>query len=885
MKDFKLRLIMVFVILLTTFLINTPASIGLCCGDTCYEYGTCNIDGWYEGCKDISGSAHSPGTNLGCLKCLCSGKNDCNWYPNDIKCKTDNGNDYFCLYDKNTLPSSVSSVCKDRDESENFCSAKVCSDRPGYWIQHGEFVSLKQYDSGNWEYYFEDLFNQGSDNLLSITNRQKRCCQDDQDEFYITNEVGNLGTRSACCASPNSCVDKDGFCQNEKEAETSCDDGFDNDCNGLIDQEDPGCCPNSDHNANCCTSAGGVYNTIAKNCCGDLPNDNGFIKDNRFLCYIKDNSKMWLDLLDANTAGKVFTINHPDYTEYEILKSNTGFATCDSENDGASSTTSLTSSQGTVESKRPPRTDVHSYLCYTSTDSKEKFAECTGNKVPYSSISTGGTRHNEGQSVTDKQENKKYCCTGITNGWVNDLDNPSCINPPEGLSKTACELAGNNYKLAKSGEKESTSTPNLGKFGNTVCCGDDSYDNYNETTIDNTKYTACCDKQTDCVDATGSCRNETQGEQSCDDNIDNDCDGKIDTLDPDCCGDGDSNKNCCELRGGKWSNGMCCGDDTPEYEIDSSETYPDASPPNTKTQACCPSKTDCVYNNKCHISEKDGGKENAGNGCYDGFDNDCDGGYDFYETYKYSDGVAEIQGTAVSEEDRFRNANSIPDEDCVVTISGKVLAEGGETLEGKEFEIRMSGKFNRPYKNKEPKLVYEAFTNNKGEFTILFVNGDSSYDLTVLDPDEEYEAKTIPITINGFNDKKDLEIQLGIEHATCNSDCTSIGNTICNRECDAELGLEAHERCFFGGQETSASVRKKVRDLCHDQASDTIIDYPDLKDDNGNPYKVRCCESAPYVYNPTSVTVGVSYGIDLIKTTTVVSVDNKPANMIINVFK
>ncbi|MBW2976222.1 hypothetical protein KY347_02130 [Candidatus Woesearchaeota archaeon] len=80
------------------------------------------------------------------------------------------------------------------------------------------------------------------------------CCGDDANEYYVTNGVG----QPACCglASEN-CVDAGGVCRDEYPNEITCDDGFDNDCDGLTDTTDQDCfvC-NPGENRDCSKQAG-----------------------------------------------------------------------------------------------------------------------------------------------------------------------------------------------------------------------------------------------------------------------------------------------------------------------------------------------------------------------------------------------------------------------------------------------------------------------------------------------------------------------------------------------------------------------------------------------------------------------------------------------------
>jgi len=66
----------------------------------------------------------------------------------------------------------------------------------------------------------------------------------------------------------------------------------------------------------------------------------------------------------------------------------------------------------------------------------------------------------------------------------------------------------------------------------------------------------------------------------------------------------------------------CCGDDADEYLVNSSEYQGHLA----TDVSCCDSEYDCVTAGKCNLSDSNGGSELH---CYDGIDNDCDGATDF----------------------------------------------------------------------------------------------------------------------------------------------------------------------------------------------------------------------------------------------------------------
>ncbi len=141
------------------------------------------------------------------------------------------------------------------------------------------------------------------------------------------------------------------------------------------------------------------------------------------------------------------------------------------------------------------------------------------NKTYDTTSLTDGTLYSINFKVNDSADNvgsdskNVYVC--------NELDSPNCGE--------ACVDAGYHYN--------GTGYDSF-KFedGNPNCCGDDALEYYINTNIQGTYYDACCNESTDCVDETGTCRdNVTETGALCDDGIDNDCDGYIDAADSGCC--------------------------------------------------------------------------------------------------------------------------------------------------------------------------------------------------------------------------------------------------------------------------------------------------------------------------------------------------------------
>jgi hypothetical protein len=66
------------------------------------------------------------------------------------------------------------------------------------------------------------------------------CCQNDPNEYFKTN-----GGQQGCCDKSSDCLDSNGICRTEYPKEVTCHDDIDNDCDNLIDYDDPDCPPES----------------------------------------------------------------------------------------------------------------------------------------------------------------------------------------------------------------------------------------------------------------------------------------------------------------------------------------------------------------------------------------------------------------------------------------------------------------------------------------------------------------------------------------------------------------------------------------------------------------------------------------------------------------
>jgi hypothetical protein len=151
-------------------------------------------------------------------------------YPSGVCTQNDNICDVtqIDLDTVNAAPGPIGAInVKDRDEKEEYCLKDDGFCSPYIWALTGE----QSKDHG--DYVAGDLV--------------QSCCGDDSNETYIDSRNRNIGPGGspfspsvACCSCNSKCVDYQGRCripEGERGGKDS--DNNDNDCDGLIDEEDP----------------------------------------------------------------------------------------------------------------------------------------------------------------------------------------------------------------------------------------------------------------------------------------------------------------------------------------------------------------------------------------------------------------------------------------------------------------------------------------------------------------------------------------------------------------------------------------------------------------------------------------------------------------------
>ncbi len=138
------------------------------------------------------------------------------------------------------------------------------------------------------------------------TGTTPSCCNDDSGEHHITQGIGT----GACCNSTNDCVDASNMCRDEYLTETTCNDGIDNDCDGLTDSDDEDC----SGDPSCAPEESTCKNT--EECCDDLKCKKQTDSPEDKICCSKDMCASTEGCAEENTC---ITTNFKNRGEIEVV--------------------------------------------------------------------------------------------------------------------------------------------------------------------------------------------------------------------------------------------------------------------------------------------------------------------------------------------------------------------------------------------------------------------------------------------------------------------------------------------------------------------------------------------------------------------------------------
>ncbi|MBS3158545.1 hypothetical protein J4206_04625 [Candidatus Woesearchaeota archaeon] len=346
------------------------------------------------------------------------------------------------------------------------------------------------------------------------------CCGDDSNEYYAAASNSKLcpgvsSTKPVCCDNPNDKVDSNGKCVPAYQ------------CPKLINAA--ACTQNSDCSSNNCKSnkVCGEERTLnqacvnSADCASNICKANGKCGENR-----QNNQACTI----ANECQNGFCVIVPGQTTGKCSSSVTicGDGYCDE----ANSETQNTCAQD----------------CCINVDGDSSQNCCSfKNGIFASWLPSNKCCGDDADDANQVQLYDSYnviCSVNLprcSKGWQWDLDSTFC--------SSGCVAAQYSPGTEPS-----------------ACCGDNPGEYYKDNQPNKAR---CCNAIADCVDNAGKCQSGTESTtaKNCADSIDNDCDGKTDEDDEECCSEGDKNKLCCNKKTGEWLNKLgigtdnnCCGD-------------------------------------------------------------------------------------------------------------------------------------------------------------------------------------------------------------------------------------------------------------------------------------------------------------------------------------
>lgn len=453
--------------------------------------------------------------------------------------------------------------------------------------------------------------------------------------------------RASCGANGRQCQ-SDGTCQcsgnggaPEPSREVSCSDGFDNDCDGLVDCADPDCA-----NVGCFNASGGTpdagfkCNSAGACVCGG---NSGTAENPETTCGdgIDNDCNGLTDCADPNCIGRACAANGNICQGSQCICGGNG---------GTAEATETTCNDG-KDNDCNGKIDCADSACNNQTCGPNGMAcagtvcKCSGNGAPPESPETscGDGRDNDCNGKVDCADsacNGKSCGTGCqcvgtskvetncTDGLDNDGDgNADCADPDCNI-----QSCGSGCTCATTRAVETN-------------CADGS-DNDKDSLTD-------CD-DSDCLGRSCGagcvCGQAKKTETNCTDGVDNDGDTLVDAADPDCaevlgtgsgyeiCSNGtDDNGNLAvDCADTSWCNGHVCGtgcvcSSTAKVETACSDGtdndgngLTDCADPACAGQSCGANGKTCS-NGACICPATGLPATVTETSCGDGLDNDCDG--------------------------------------------------------------------------------------------------------------------------------------------------------------------------------------------------------------------------------------------------------------------
>ncbi len=594
-------------------------------------------------------------------------------------------------------------------------------------------------------------------------------------------------SQSCGCGGTQTCASGQwGTCTGEITKETSCTDSLDNDCDGSTDCADSDCAGKTGpNNALCCQSAS---NCVQDDCVIESCTNNVCGYSNRNAC---DSTECSAGTYCDSAGGNCASADNSNYVCLNCVSDQTAglpwtWTPSNHQDAGKGFGGNLFNSQGAC-------TPASGGNCFDN----------TGNTAVHKAPLTTGN-----------------CCGDDANEFYKpDYYGPECTNDVNDCVWSTGDAQASNQGNAQwwcyQHEWSECIDSSIGtKFGGVCCAGVDGNNAWTPNALI-----------------------KTENQYSCSDGIDNDCDGKIDTQDPDCCTN--IARECKEYTKEEFEEihkSYYKNKDTTYYnsilsQIIGSKYY--ACQPDPSDIACCQNPNSCVYNRRCYEDKAKPG------------DIDNDGVREVCVASSPGQFIDEFETNCINGiDDDFDGLTDCQDSDCDGSITGTVKNVNEQGISLADINLKQ-----------DLTTVKSTTTNQQGSYTLSSVNC-GTYNLVASHADYAPQTKSNLNVPPKTQITADFSLVLG---TSCEQDCTFAADNIVHASCDGKNG------CSF-----------------YDSISKAACDFsqPGWVRDYNTTHYVTCASGSPQPKIEILASVSCASGT-LVKVTRIVVYNGKPVKLVV----